>query len=108
MRKNDCLSDDHKKAVVLGVVKALQHMHRKGVMHRDIKPENILLDSSNCARLADFGLSAVEGEPLLFRCCGTPGFVAPEIINESAYSKSCDVFSLGAVLHLLLTGSKVF
>jgi serine/threonine protein kinase len=79
-------------------------------MHRDIKPENILFRTKNYKSedvcLVDFGLSTlVEEKQYLFFRCGTPGYVAPEVINlkdeKGKYSQVCDVFSVGVIFHIL-------
>lgn len=96
--------------IILGILRALEHAHEKGIMHRDIKPENILFRTKNYQEedvcLADFGLSTlVEEKQYLFFRCGTPGYVAPEVINlkdeKGKYSQVCDVFSVGVILHIL-------
>lgn len=84
-------------------------------MHRDLKPENILLkseDSVECV-IADFGLAEYyKSEEYLFVRCGTPGYVAPEVINikdmSTKYDPICDIFSLGLIFHLLLLGKSIF
>lgn len=92
------------------LLKAVSHMHEKGIMHRDIKPENILMRNESIKEcnicLADFGLSTfVNVDRFLFTRCGTPGFVAPEIFNwnhsNQKYSEVCDEFSVGVIFHIL-------
>ena len=75
-------------------------------MHRDIKPENlILVDNANeeelQIKLADFGLAAFTSDELLFKRCGTPGYVAPEILDDKKYNEKVDVFSAGIILYIL-------
>ena len=90
-------------------------MHNKGIMHRDLKPENILLRSRaslECV-IADFGLAEFsQAQEYLFVRCGTPGYVAPEVINirdmNTKYDPICDIFSLGLIFHLLLLGRNAF
>lgn len=86
---------------------AMDHLHDKGIMHRDIKPENLILrnsDSETDVVLADFGLSekyAEDEQQLLFKRCGTPGYVAPEILNNGKYDTKADVFSLGIIFYIM-------
>ncbi len=90
-------------------------MHAKNIMHRDLKPENILLRRENgfdCV-IADYGLAEfAAAEEYLFVRCGTPGYVAPEVINikdmKAKYSPICDIFSLGLIFHILLFARSVF
>ncbi len=90
-------------------------MHAKRIMHRDLKPENILLrkkDALDCV-IADFGLAEfTDAEMYLFSRCGTPGFVAPEVINikdmKAKYHPICDIFSLGLIFYMLLFGKSLF
>ena len=84
-------------------------------MHRDLKPENLLFrnkDSFDCV-IADYGLADFSyAEEYLFVRCGTPGYVAPEVINikdmKTKYEAICDIFSLGLIFHLLLMGRSAF
>jgi calcium-dependent protein kinase len=101
------------RRLVGGVLRGLRHLHASRIMHRDLKPENIMLREGSLEPvLVDFGLAARAdlAEYLFFRC-GTPGYVAPEImaLSQSAHVEPvCDVFSLGAVFHLLLSGKPLF
>lgn len=83
----------------LGIACGLEHMHSQSppVAHFDLKPENILVDASGCPKLTDFGLSReIAGHHTGFP--GTPGFLAPEIVAQKAFSLPADVYSLGCVL----------
>ena len=84
-------------------------------MHRDLKPSNILLKSKNNdidIVIADFGLATFLERKPIFRKCGTPGYVAPEILNCSSgdqlYNEKCDIFSAGVIFYLLITGKSIF
>lgn len=104
------------KKIMHGLLKGLAHMHNHRIMHRDLKPENLIFrrtDSFDEIVIADFGLAAdADAEEHLFVRCGTPGFVAPEVINIIDMSTKsdpiCDVFSAGVILHMLLLGRSVF
>jgi calcium-dependent protein kinase len=73
-------------------------------MHRDIKPENIILkDRSDDfdIKLADFGLGCFVSNDIVFRRCGTPGYVAPEILDNQKYDEKVDIFSSGVIFYTL-------
>ncbi|XP_057550846.1 CBL-interacting serine/threonine-protein kinase 24-like isoform X1 [Amaranthus tricolor] len=89
------------------LVDAISHCHRKGVYHRDLKPENLLLDARENLKVSDFGLSALpqEGVKLLHTTCGTPNYVAPEVLNGQGYDgAAADIWSCGVILYVLLAG----
>lgn len=101
------------------IVEALAYMNDKNIMHRDLKPDNMILKYKdkleNCTlKLVDFGLATVYDIPeYLFKRCGTPGFVAPEVINAPSktnihYTPKCDVFSAGVIFYILLTEKSPF
>lgn len=82
-------------------------------MHRDIKLDNIMfkeLNNIKTVKLIDFGLSAFASKNNTTSNikCGTPGYIAPEIFLASSYTELCDIYSLGAVLHVLATGKRIF
>ena len=90
-----------------GVLSGLSYMHAMHILHRDVKPTNILFDKGWRAILGDLGL-AVRVTPLMDRAprtyCGTPGFMAPEVVAQEAYGTPADVWSMNRVLHSCLTG----
>jgi len=92
---------------------ALAYLHKRKIVHRDLKPENFLLasDEQNAAiKIADFGFACnVEDDHALRGLCGSPGYVAPEIIKEKdGYGLPVDMWSMGVILYILLTGIPPF
>jgi len=99
--------------VMKTLCQALSYMHAKKVVHRDLKPENILYsDPSESAaiRVADFGLArVVSGKEMMKTACGTPGYVAPEVLKNKGYdSGAVDMWSTGVILYILLCGFPPF
>ncbi|XP_071847651.1 serine/threonine-protein kinase DCLK1-like isoform X2 [Apostichopus japonicus] len=90
---------------------ALQYLHNLNIVHRDIKPENLLVfehqDGSKSLKLGDFGL-ATEATGPLFTVCGTPTYVAPEIILETGYGLKVDIWAAGVITYVLLCGFPPF
>jgi len=88
---------------------ALAFLHKQGVAHRDIKPENLLYSqkSGGNVKLIDFGFAAEVGNGLTAQC-GTLGYVAPEVFSAGSYDEQCDMWSMGSLLYLLLTGQPLF
>jgi len=92
--------------LIIEICEGLAHAHKAGIVHRDIKPANILLDPDAHAKIGDFGLAShadsSDGEHMAF---GTPGYAAPEILeNPAAIGVPSDIFAVGIILYELLTG----
>ncbi|KAK1426878.1 hypothetical protein QVD17_15558 [Tagetes erecta] len=91
------------------LINAVDFCHSRGVYHRDLKPENLLLDENENLKVSDFGLSALaeskHQDGLLHTTCGTPAYVAPEVITRRGYDgDKADVWSCGVILYVLLAG----
>ena len=89
---------------VISAVYFLHHMNPK-IVHRDIKPENVLLDKGNVAKLTDFGWSNyMQGDIKRTTVCGTPVYLAPEIINKQGHDEHVDIWCIGVLLFELIAG----
>ncbi|XP_058061646.1 serine/threonine-protein kinase GL21140 [Anopheles bellator] len=105
-------SENQSKIMIKHLASAMAYLHSLSIVHRDIKPENLLveLDSDGnviLLKLGDFGLACEVTEPLL-SICGTPTYVAPEILMESGYGVKIDVWAAGIILYILLCGFPPF
>lgn len=101
-------------ALVRSIVDAVAYLHDKGVAHRDLKPENILFktdkDDSQLL-ISDFGLAKIlesDNYPVFQTLCGTPGYMAPEILQRKPYDKSVDMWAIGVITFFLLCGYTPF
>lgn len=100
--------DPSQAAEIVGsICKGLDHAHQAGILHRDVKPANILLTPEAVPKIGDFGLAkpideAASPDEVVY---GTPGYTAPEVINGHMVDRRADIFSVGVILHELLTGS---
>ncbi|XP_058830958.1 calcium/calmodulin-dependent protein kinase type 1 [Topomyia yanbarensis] len=93
------------------VLEAVDYMHEQGVVHRDLKPENLLYYSpaeDSKIMISDFGLSKMEDSGFMATACGTPGYVAPEVLAQKPYGKAVDVWSIGVISYILLCGYPPF
>ncbi|NXU52296.1 DCLK3 kinase, partial [Turnix velox] len=103
---------EHDAAVMItDLCEALVYIHSKNIVHRDLKPENLLVqhnsDKSTTLKLADFGLAKLVTKPI-FTVCGTPTYVAPEILAEKGYGLEVDMWAAGVILYILLCGFPPF
>ncbi|GAB1608566.1 serine/threonine-protein kinase DCLK1-like [Argonauta hians] len=93
------------------LVSALAYLHAAGIVHRDVKPENLLVcemsDGTKVLKLGDFGLATDAKQPL-FVVCGTPTYVAPDILSEKGYGLKVDVWAAGVITYILLCGFPPF
>uniref|UniRef100_A0A8C9ETM0 Protein kinase cGMP-dependent 2 n=1 Tax=Pavo cristatus TaxID=9049 RepID=A0A8C9ETM0_PAVCR len=91
------------------VTEALEYLHHIGIVYRDLKPENLILDAEGYIKLVDFGFAKKIGSgQKTWTFCGTPEYVAPEVILSKGHDFSVDFWSLGILVYELLTGSPPF
>ena len=103
------LKEDSARKYFQQLISAVDFCHSRGVSHRDLKPENLLLDENENLKVSDFGLSALpeqlRNDGLLHTQCGTPAYVAPEVLKRKGYDGSkADIWSCGVILYVLLAG----
>jgi serine/threonine protein kinase len=101
------------RAIMHQLFSALQYLHARHIVHRDLKPENILLATpaeDADIKIADFGLARmISGTQMMKTACGTPGYVAPEVLQNKGYdSGAVDIWSTGVILYILLCGFPPF
>jgi len=99
--------------VTYKLLHAVKYLHGQGIVHRDLKPENVLLTSSGPGgevKITDFGLGKIidERSTVMKTACGTPGYIAPEVLCMRGYDRQCDVWSLGVIVYILLCGFPPF
>jgi len=100
--------------IIAQVVSAVEYLHENGIAHRDLKPENLLVEGEeddSKVKIADFGFAKSfggEAGEQLMTSCGSPGYVAPEILTAESYDKSVDMWSVGVILYILLSGYPPF
>jgi len=107
---NEPFKIDRVRFYVMELVLALDFLHKNNMVYRDLKPENILLDTKGHIKLTDFGLSKIleTEDDKAFTICGTPQYLAPEVILKKGYDKAVDWWSLGCVMYEMLTGKLPF
>ncbi|XP_058203486.1 CBL-interacting serine/threonine-protein kinase 5-like isoform X1 [Rhododendron vialii] len=103
------LREDSARKYFQQLIAAVDYCHSRGVSHRDLKPENLLLDENGDLKVSDFGLSALPEQQridgLLHTQCGTPAYVAPEVLRKKGYDGAkADIWSCGVVLFVLVAG----
>lgn len=103
--------EERSKFYAAQIVLALEYVHKLGVIYRDLKPENVLLDQNGNVRLTDFGLSkegVSDHSTGANSFCGTPEYIAPEVLLRQGHGRAVDWWSLGALLYEMITGLPPF
>ena len=111
IRESRKFSEERTRFYTAEIVLALIYLHKQGIVHRDLKAENVFLTPCGHCKLIDFGMSKELGKTISKRTntfCGTPDYIAPEIIKELDYDFSVDWWSLGVLVHEMLLGCLPF
>ena len=93
------------------VVEAIKYLHGIRIVHRDLKPENLLYNNATDdaqIKITDFGLAKAKAASDMSTACGTPGYVAPEVLKNEKYGPAVDMWSVGVILYILLCGFPPF
>jgi calcium/calmodulin-dependent protein kinase I len=104
-------SEKEARDLVFLLLSSIKYLHDRNIVHRDLKPENLLMTSKNDdadIKLVDFGFASVVNGFSLTEQCGTPAYVAPEILQGKPYGKPIDMWSFGVILYILLVGYPPF
>lgn len=100
----DKFNEAEASTIMEELLRAINHCHHLGIIHRDLKPENIMYSSEGILKMLDFGLSMQAGGYSFEAMVGTKYYIAPEVVRNSTFTSACDIWSLGIIMHLLLTG----
>uniref|UniRef100_A0A5S6R200 Protein kinase domain-containing protein n=1 Tax=Trichuris muris TaxID=70415 RepID=A0A5S6R200_TRIMR len=104
-------SEQDASSLIRQVLDGVNYLHENGIVHRDIKPENLLYqtpDPDSRIIITDFGLSKSVESEVMETACGTPGYVAPEVLAQKPYGREVDVWSIGVIAYILLCGYPPF
>ena len=106
LRKDGRFSNDIGVFYTSEILLALQHLHSKNIVYRDLKPENLLIDKEGHIKIADFGFAKKVENNRTFTLCGTPEYLAPELIQgaKTGYGKTVDWWALGVLIFEMLSG----
>jgi len=103
LRRREKFDEPSARFYIASVVLAFEHMHTRSIAYRDLKPENLILDSQGYLKVVDFGLAKVVLDRT-WTLCGTPDYLAPEIILNRGHDKAVDYWALGVLIYELIAG----
>ena len=100
--------EDHVRFYAAQIIIAIGKLHNKGIMHRDLKLENIMVDETGYIKLIDFGLAKILQDDVSMSYCGTPEYLAPEMVNNTGHDLSIDWWAVGVLIYEMLIGITPF
>ncbi|KAJ3126785.1 camp-dependent protein kinase catalytic subunit [Irineochytrium annulatum] len=107
LRRSGRFPDHVAKYYAAEVVAAFEYLHKKDIIYRDLKPENLLIDAKGHIKITDFGFAKVVPD-VTWTLCGTPDYLAPEIIQSKGYGKAVDWWALGILIYEMIAGHPPF
>lgn len=108
LRNSGRFNNDTGKFYAMEIISAIDYLHKETIVYRDLKPENILLDSEGHVKLTDFGFAKKLVDNRTWTLCGTPEYLAPEIIQSKGHGKAVDWWALGILVYEMLAGYPPF
>eukprot|EP01084_Bolivina_argentea_P029435 54664_1 len=109
---NRRFNEERSALIAYIIAQTLKYLHEHFVVHRDLKPENVLFTKNGVLKLTDFGMAHYVKLPpalhVMHTCCGTPHYVAPEVLTMEEYTCKIDLWSLGVILYVMLSGYQPF
>lgn len=109
LQKRGRLNEDEARFYASQLVLAIEHLHKHNIIYRDLKPENVLISDDGYIKIADFGLSKLGVSCEATKTfCGTPEYLAPEIVDEKGHGKPVDWWALGSIVYEMMVGLPPF
>jgi len=109
LRRAHKFTDEQSKFYAFQIAGAFDHLHSKNIIHRDLKPENILIQQNGYCKLTDFGFAKVlEPGTRTYTLCGTPEYIAPEVLLNKGHGKPVDWWTLGILIYEMICGQPPF
>lgn len=108
INQHERFSEEVTKFFAACIVTGLEYLHVNSIIHRDIKPENLVLDNKGYLRITDFGIARILTSDNSRDTSGTPGYMAPEVLNRQRHSISVDYFALGVIIYEFMTGRRPY
>ena len=110
MSKNKGFNEEQTKFIVACIILSLEYIHNNNIIHRDLKPENLLFNKKGYIKLTDFGISKIYNKYLNNSndTSGTPGYMSPEVLNNSNHNFCVDYYALGVIIYEILVGNRPY